>query len=118
MDLRQQRGLELAATRTIQCKGGLWIVPSQAGNGTYRVNMAGSEPTCSCPDFETRHTKCKHIFAASYVMIREQNADGTTTVTETVTVTATKRTTYPQNWAAYNVAQTEEKDRFQSLLFD
>jgi transposase len=118
MDLRQQRGLELAATRSIRQKGGVWIVPSQAGTGVYRVNIAGKEPECSCPDFETRRVRCKHIFAATYVMSREQHADGSTTVTESVTVTATKRTTYPQNWAAYNVAQTEEKDRFQNLLFD
>lgn len=117
-DLRQQRGLELAATRTIRRKGKLWIVPSQAGTGTYTVNIASEQPTCSCPDYETRHVRCKHIFAASYVMTREQNADGSTTVTETVTVAASTRKTYPQNWPAYNGAQTQEKDRFQALLFD
>src|SRR5205807_5108319 len=46
------------------------------------------------------------------------NADGSTTVTETVTVTATKRKTYPQNWKAYNAAQTQEGDKFQALLHD
>jgi len=35
-----------------------------------------------------------------------------------MTVSATKRTTYPQNWPAYNEAQTNEKRLFQSLLFD
>ena len=118
MDLRQQRGLELAATRTIRRKGaGVWIVPSASGKGTYRVYIRGAEyACCSCPDYETRHVRCKHIFAASYVMKREQNADGSTTVTESVTVT--QRKTYPQNWPAYNEAQAQEKDRFQALLFD
>jgi transposase len=119
MDSRQQRGLELAATRTIRQKAGIWIVPSQAGTGTYRVHIMPKIASCTCPDFETRGVTCKHIFAVTYVMKREQNADGSTTVTKSLTVTATtERTTYPQNWTAYNAAQTNEKDKFQSLLSD
>ena len=51
-------------------------------------------------------------------MRRELNPDGSTTVTETITFAATERKTYPQAWSAYNSAQTNEKDKFQSLLFD
>ena len=115
---RQQRGLELAATVKLRRNGELWVVPSQVGKGTYTVNMASDPPTCSCPDHEIRGVKCKHIFAVSYVRTREENSDGTTTVTEQVTVTATKRVTYPQNWPAYNAAQTNEKSKFQELLYD
>ncbi len=118
MDLRQQRGMELAATRTIRKKGGKWMVPSQVGSGVYTVDIASEQPTCSCPDFETRGVKCKHIFAATYVMTREQNADGSTTVTETVVLTATQKKTYPQNWKVYNAAQVNEGDKFQVLLRD
>ena len=119
MDARQQRGLEIAATRTINHKGDLWVVPSQTGKGTYRVHMMPKLAICTCPDFETRGVRCKHIFAVSYAMTREHNADGSTTVTKTLTVTATtERTTYPQNWPAYNAAQTNEKDKFQTLLAD
>ncbi len=117
MDLREQRGMELAATRTIRRDGTFWIVPSQTGKGFYKVShIAHRHPECTCPDYETRGGKCKHIYAATFVMKREQNADGSTTVTESVTVT--KQTTYPQQWPAYNAAQTNEKDRFQSLLRD
>src|SRR4051812_30978208 len=98
-DLRQQRGMELAATRTIRRKGKQWIVPSQAGTGFYRVSLVDA-PSCSCPDFEKRQARCKHIFAATYVYMREQNQDGSTTVTETVAVTTRK--TYPHDWSAYN----------------
>ncbi|MGO9123531.1 MAG: transposase [Terriglobales bacterium] len=115
---RQQRGLELAATRTIRHKGDLWVVPSQGGSGSYRVHMMPKWASCTCPDYETRGVTCKHIFAVSFAMKREQNADGSTTVTKQVTVTTTERTTYPQNWPAYNQAQTNEKDRFQVLLAD
>jgi len=120
MDLREQHGMELAATRIIVRKKGLWLVPSQSGGKEkYQVNLSPEAPSCTCLDHETRGVKCKHIFAATFVMKREQNADGSTTITESVTVTETRqRTTYPQNWTAYNDAQTHEQDRFQSLLAD
>jgi len=118
MDLREQRGMELAATRMIHHKGSLWVVPSQTGNGTYRVHLMPRIASCTCPDHETRGVECKHIFAARFVMRREQNADGSTTVTKSVTITATERTIYPQNWSSYNEAQTQEQDRFQILLAD
>jgi transposase len=115
---RQQRGIELAATRTIRKRDGWWWVPSQTGKGMYRVQIARTFSTCECLDYASRHTTCKHIYAATFVMKREQNADGSETVTKTVMVTE-QRTTYPQqNWPAYNAAQTNEKRKFQSLLAD
>jgi len=116
MDARQQRGLEIAATCKINQKNGTWLVPSQSGHGKYAVFPDAEKPTCTCPDHETRGGKCKHIFAVEYVIKREENPDGSTTVTETVSVT--KRTTYPQDWTNYNKAQTNEKDQFQELLHD
>jgi len=119
LEPRQQRGMELAATRTIRKKGGIWIVPSQAGTGFYRVNIMPRIASCTCPDHETRKVTCKHIFAVSFVMKREQNADGSTTVTKSLIVSETKeRTTYPQQWSAYNEYQVQEQDRFQILLSD
>jgi transposase len=93
--------------------------PSQTGSRLYRVQLSKEFATCECPDFERRGQACKHIVAACVMQIKqEQNADGTTTVTQTVTITAEKKTTYPQQWPAYNAAQVNEKDKFQSLLFD
>ncbi|MBC7783004.1 MAG: transposase [Burkholderiales bacterium] len=117
-DARQQRGLEIAAMFRIEQKHGIYFVPSQSSTKKYVVRMNDDYPSCSCPDYETRACKCKHIYAVEYVMSREDHADGTTTVTESVTVTATKRTTYSQNWSAYNEAQTNEKRQFQILLRD
>jgi hypothetical protein len=110
--------MELAATRTIRKRDGWWMVPSQAGNGLYRVQLAKKFATCECPDFGTRGVTCKHIFAATFVSRRENNSDGSVTATESVTMPATTQTTYRQVWTAYNEAQTNEKDRFQSLLSD
>jgi hypothetical protein len=117
MDLREQRGMELAATRIIRKKKGVWMVPSQSGNNMYQVQIMSETLSCTCLDHETRGVKCKHIYAAKFVMERKQYADGRTTITESLIVTETKqRTTYPQNWSAYNQAQTHEQDKFQVLL--
>jgi transposase len=117
MDLREQRGMELAATRVIRKKKGVWFVPSQSGNDKYEVRILSGTAVCTCLDHETRGIKCKHIYAATFVMMREQNSDGSVTVTESLTVSETRKT-YPQNWTAYNAAQTSEQDRFQVLLAD
>lgn len=119
MDIREQRGIVLAATQKVERYGDRWKVPAQSHNGFYMVSQITGQARCSCPDWETRRENCKHIYAAIYVMRREENADGTTTVTETLAIAeTTQRPTYPQAWAAYNAAQTNEKDKFLSLLFD
>jgi len=117
-DPRQQRGLEIAATANIVRKGGAWLVPSQSGKGRYTVCLDPSEPFCNCPDHEEGGFKCKHIFAAEYAVSRQRNQDGSVTVTERMTVQKTVQRTYPQNWTAYNAAQTHEKERFLDLLRD
>ena len=111
MDGREQRGLEIAATKKLHQKGDLWIVPSQAGKGTYVVDPTAVAPTCSCPDFEERLEKCKHVYAVEFVVQRE-------TKTKAGTVTETLRVTYRQEWSAYNAAQTHEKERVAVLLHD
>ena len=116
---REQRGLRIAATCKLTKKGQVWLVPSQSGHGRYTVSPDPEAPHCTCPDHETRGLKCKHLFAVEFAMKREQHDDGSTTVTQTVTVTETiKKPTYPQDWPAYNAAQIHEKEKFQTLLYD
>jgi transposase len=117
-EARKQRGLEIAALARIDKVDGLYVVPSQYNprQTKYKVNY-GDSPTCNCPDFETRGCRCKHIYAVEFALRREQNDDGSTTFTESVTITKTRKT-YPQNWPAYNDAQTNEKREFQRLLAD
>ncbi len=113
---RQQKGLEIAATAKILRKGKAWSVPSQSAERRYTVWL-GQESHCSCPDHEDGGFKFKHIFAVEYVVQREHNPDGSTTISETLTVRATRKT-YPQDWRAYNAAQTSEKAKFLDLLDD
>jgi len=113
MDARQQRGLVIAAMFRLTQHGGCWQVPSQTGeNRKYTVDPKAG--TCSCKDCQEGGFKCKHQWAVEYVIQRELWSDGT--VTETQTLTVTKRKTYKQDWPAYDAAQTTEKDRFQVLL--
>ena len=116
MDAREQKGMQIAATRTLQKKGGAWLVPSQSGKGRYTVFADAQTPHCTCPDHVEWQHKCKHIFAVEFALKREANPDGSETVTDSVKIT--ERKTYPQNWKAYNAAQTNEKAKFQQLLHD
>jgi len=114
MSIRETKGQHIAQRAHIVRHGDLWLVPSQAGKGNYKVNP--ETPYCSCPDFEFRQDKCKHIFAVEIVIEKTKTTvteNGKTIVTETVKVT---RKTYPQVWPAYNAAQTQEKRIFQYLL--
>lgn len=118
---RKQRGLTIAALARIDKVDCFYVVPSQSQPKKYKVDMYPAAPTCTCPDYETRGCKCKHIYAVEFMLQREQSVtvepDGTTTVRESVTVTKTRKT-YRQNWPAYNEAQQNEKREFQRLLHD
>ena len=116
MDGREQRGLAIAAKCKLTKKDDTWLVPSQSQDGEKYTVIPGTK--CTCPDHEVRQVKCKHLWAVEYVLERETAQDGTVTETETVKVTKVTRKTYPQNWPAYNAAQSEEKTRFGILLAD
>ena len=121
MNMREMKGQEIASRLRLTQKGGAWLVPSQSDGGKYTVNYDAESPRCTCPDFEIRRAKCKHIYAVEFSIQQERTTtvtetpDGakTTTVTETVKVT---RKTYRQEWPAYNAAQTQEKAQFLYLL--
>ncbi|MBV8577023.1 MAG: transposase [Acetobacteraceae bacterium] len=127
-EARRQRGLAIAALCKITQKNGQWIVPSQTGNGTYRVNLNPPNPAvplCTCDDFAKRGQKCKHVFAVEFVLSREQGDPPLEAVdVEAITSsprrppTVAPRPTYKQDWPAYDRAQTTEKRQFQALLAD
>jgi len=112
---REIKALQIAAKSKLTQKGNVWLVPSQAGHGEYEVRPDPQAPRCTCPDFEFRNAKCKHVLAVEYTLMRETTSDGQTVVTETVKVT---RKTYSQDWKAYNAAQTKEKSEIQALLYE
>lgn len=109
---RQIRGLDIAKRYTIKQDNGTWFVPSSSGKSNrYKVDL--SKQICTCPDFEIRRNKCKHIFAVEFLFEQEILAELDTLVIAKI---AKVRKTYKQDWTAYNTAQTTEKTQFQELL--
>lgn len=111
MSEREAKGLVIAEQGSIVKTPVGWKVPSQSGKGAYVVSV-GDRPFCTCPDYEARNERCKHIYAVETILQRQENADGSTTYTQAV------RVTYGQQWTVYNDAQTHEQDYFVSLLRD
>lgn len=127
MDERERRGLVIAERHLLAPHDGLWYVPSGSSGEHYRVDPAAS--CCTCPDYDLRRMKCKHLWAVEYTIRRETSrtegtacsSDGaavtlTRIVTESVRTVETARITYKQDWPAYNAAQTNESRRFPELL--
>ena len=114
LEARKERGLNIAKTCKITKNGNGWIVPSQSNGATYDVEFSEFENTqsCTCPDYQYRKIKCKHIFAVELIVTEEINEEGT------VTQTVTKKVSYTQDWQAYDHAQIHQKELFMQLLHD
>ena len=112
LQIRKNKGQEIAMNSKVRLNGYRWIVPSQNSNRHYEVILRIDKSLCNCPDYLERGIKCKHIFAVEYTILKKKNKDGSTTITEV------KRISYPQNWVAYDKAKTQEKELFMKLLYD
>ena len=112
MQIRKEKGYEIAKTSRIVKTDKGWKVPSQTGSGYYIVVSNGFGAECSCPDHEKRKCKCKHIWAVELTVTKEVDNEGNVTITKTV------KKTYRQDWKNYNVSQQKEKELFMKLLSD
>jgi len=116
MDLRQQKGLEIAALFKIERKDNFYTVPSQTGNGIrYKVQIAPETDSCTCLDFQTTQSKCKHIYAVEFRAQRETPSAEPPQIPD---IPFRAKTLYKQNWPAYRLAQINEKAKFQELLYE
>lgn len=88
---------------------GEYIIPSQSGNGLYRVKIVENAETCTCPDFEDRKAPCKHVFLVREWLAEEGNEQGSS-----ASVTPFKRVR--PNAIAFSKAQMEEGRLFPILL--
>lgn len=112
IDMRKVKGQYIADSgRVVKTNHG-WKVPSQSGHGAYIVHMNYPNPSCTCPDHETRKKPCKHIIAVEIILKKETDKHGNTTITHT------KKITYSQDWHAYDEAKTNERFLFLELLND
>ena len=113
MSSRQERGLQIARQDGMIAPCGRdrkdWNVRSATRNAVYLVFVdPPRSPRCTCLDFRQRRKRCKHIYAVEY-------ATGLRAVPEE---SVSPRTTYSQDWPAYNAAQCNEWPLFAKLLHD
>src|SRR5687768_11777459 len=111
MDLREAKALEIAARCRLAFDGIAWTVPSQSGNGAYRVVLSPLGNTCSCDDFALRGQDCKHVLACRLAAERDGNGAGPVIDTDVLP----QKKKYAQNWPAYDLAQATEKRRVRVL---
>ncbi|MGP8078163.1 MAG: transposase [Thermoplasmata archaeon] len=111
---RVAKGRLIAATPGAieQVRDDLFLVKSQSGPGSYRVHLAEKGPECSCQDYSSRGLPCKHAASVRFYLEKQTTLPSGETVSERVPLT------YPQAWAAYDRAQTEEIRLFDILLRD
>ena len=113
---REIKGIAIAKNFKIERKKGFWYVPSASKNIHYTVSL--KPQSCTCPDFEIRRQKCKHIFAAQnrfeWDFLEQLERDERNEPPQV----KLPRKTYPQVWKAYNAAQVSEKGEFQRLLHE
>ena len=98
-DTRETRGAQIAKAGRLSKSGrSIWLVPSQSHQGaTYIVDVRPSDPTCTCPDFESRQLACKHVTA---VQLRRRKLALPSGLMSTDQPT---RATYSQDWALLSV---------------
>jgi len=95
-----------------EINGELFLVKSQTGIGSYRVEWNGIQWICNCPDFtKNGHIHpCKHIITLElYLDLRFEKIDKKEL--------APTRITYSQDWSRYNQAQVMEFELFDQFLY-
>jgi hypothetical protein len=113
VDFRKARGREIARLGSISKRGAHWIVPSQSKPGAkYKVLIGDGVQSCTCLDFVSNGTNCKHIIAVIY----RSEYPTPDLIDPPKPVIEKKKATYPQKWRAYNMAQYNEKPNFLRLL--
>jgi Transposase len=108
INIRKERGYEIAATSLIVETEKGWKVSSQSGGGNYFVKSNGFSAICTCSDFKNGTEKCKHIWAVEFIITGKANSP----------VENTKKETYGQQWSAYDKAMINQKSQFMELLSD
>lgn len=109
--VRRARGREIARSGRIAAVSAGWSVRSPGKPQAHIVRRTHSGLKCSCDDFEERNAPCKHVFAVLTHRAGNANAGEVPEV-------AKHRTTYPQDWPAYNEYQAREGEWFPVLLKD
>ena len=54
IQIRKQKGQEIAKKGNVKFQGNKWLVPSQSSNKQYEVMLGLGTSNCTCPDFKER----------------------------------------------------------------
>ena len=95
-----------------EINGSLFLIKSQTGIGSYRVEWNGIKWVCNCPDFtKNGHIRiCKHIIALElYLDLKFNKIDEKELKPKPIT--------YSQDWPRYNQAQVMEFELFDQFLY-
>jgi transposase len=115
MPTRMVRALEMlrAGVRALETKvPGEYLVPSQSGQGFYRVRGVGIgdlSPACECDDFLDRLAPCKHVYFAQLWILQPGDIP-------TIPEHHPSQRRRVVDWPIYNRAQTEEERLIPNLL--
>src|SRR5437588_10143736 len=117
MNTRQAKALELAERGRVVRQNDHWLVFSLTSTNKYRVTL--DPPGCTCLDFDLRQEPCKHVLAVreSAAEGRADKVPGRGKAPEEEPVYYPRKS-YPQDWPAYDAAQTNEKAELMTLLAD
>jgi transposase len=117
MDARQIKARELAERGRVVRQGDHWLVFSLSSPNKYRVTL--DPPACTCLDFDVRQEPCKHILAVREALAegRDDKSPGWAKGPKEEPARSPRKT-YPQDWPAYDAAQTNEKAELMTLLAD
>jgi len=116
MNVRERKGLEIAARMRIVFKDGYWRVPSSTSRTKFYNVIFGPECSCTCEDYELRRQWCKHIYAVKYTLEREHG--GEPAVVEEEEPPKPRKPSYKQDWPKYNAGKENEWTHFPVLLYD
>lgn len=114
MEIREAKAWAMTGDARVSFSGGSWKVHSQTESRYYSVNPSPSAAACECEDFALRAQPCKHILAVRKLLERQLKGEPNPTPDQIPGLPP--RPTYGQDWPAYNLAQTNEKDHLQTLL--
>jgi hypothetical protein len=92
VQIRKQRGYEIAKIGKVIRESNMWSVPSQTSNKNYEVTLFLDRNGCTCPDYIERKMTCRHIRVVGVTVSRKLDGQGN------VLLIQTKRITYPQDW--------------------
>lgn len=108
---RRLRGLRIAATVRIGQNQLGYIVTSQSRRGAAYLVKLDDTPSCTCPDFELRRKRCKHIWAVLFILGLEEPP-----VDQPTSERKRRRPSPVRDWSDYNNSQSTTRANFATIL--